>query len=167
MVAQLVGEPEPGVPDPDVPSILVAEDLAPADTAGLDPERRRALVTERGGPTSHTAIIARQLGIPCVVGAAGALEIRDGTPGSWTVRRREGTSSRSRGRGGRPSGRRVTRGPRRAGAVERSWPHQGRHAVKLLANVAIPRLRVLRSEQSSRSLQALDGPTGSHSGLPD
>ena len=38
-----------------------------------------ALVTEKGGPTSHTAIIARQLGIPCVVGAAGVLEIANGT----------------------------------------------------------------------------------------
>jgi phosphoenolpyruvate-protein phosphotransferase (PTS system enzyme I) len=37
-------------------------------------------VTEKGGPTSHTAIIARQLGIPCVVGVAGLLELRDGTP---------------------------------------------------------------------------------------
>ncbi|MCW2798092.1 putative PEP-binding protein, partial [Nocardioides sp.] len=35
---------------------------------------------ERGGPTSHTAIIARQLGIPCVVGTAGALTIEGGTP---------------------------------------------------------------------------------------
>ena len=38
-----------------------------------------ALVTERGGSTSHTAIIARQLGIPCVVGVAGAQEIPAGT----------------------------------------------------------------------------------------
>ena len=37
IVARLVGEPEPGIPTPDVPSVLVAEDLAPADTAGLDP----------------------------------------------------------------------------------------------------------------------------------
>ena len=51
------------------PSILVAEDLAPADTAGLDPTKVIALATSLGGPTSHTAIIARQLGIPCVVAA--------------------------------------------------------------------------------------------------
>ncbi|WP_340539337.1 phosphoenolpyruvate--protein phosphotransferase [Nocardioides sp. GXZ039] len=89
LVARIVGEPEPGVPAPDRPSVLIAEDLAPADTAGLDPELILALVTERGGPTSHTAIIARQLGIPCVVGAAGVLEIAtgadvlvDGTTGS-------------------------------------------------------------------------------------
>ncbi len=80
VTARLVGEPEPGVPVPDRPSVLVAEDLAPADTAGLDAATVVALVTEKGGPTSHTAIIARQLGIPCVVGVAGLLEIRDGTP---------------------------------------------------------------------------------------
>ncbi len=78
LVAQLVGAPEPGVPMPDQPSVLVAEDLAPADTAGLDPARVVALVTEKGGPTSHTAIIARQLGIPCVVGARDAVELVEG-----------------------------------------------------------------------------------------
>lgn len=80
VVARLVGEPEPGVQRPEEPSILFAEDLAPADTAGLDPAVVLALVTERGGSTSHTAIIARQLGLPCIVGVAGALELRAGTP---------------------------------------------------------------------------------------
>ena len=67
VVAQLSGLPEPGVPVPEVPSILCAEDLAPADTAGLDPALILGLATTLGGPTSHTAIIARQLAIPCVV----------------------------------------------------------------------------------------------------
>ena len=80
VVARLVGEPEPGVGTPDGPCVLVAEDLAPSDTAGLDPVLVRALVTERGGPTSHTAIIARQLGIPCVVGVAGATTLAAGVP---------------------------------------------------------------------------------------
>jgi phosphotransferase system enzyme I (PtsI) len=80
LVARLVGEPEPGVGTPDGPCVLVAEDLAPSDTAGLDPALVRALVTERGGPTSHTAIIARQLGIPCVVGVAGATALPGGVP---------------------------------------------------------------------------------------
>ena len=79
LTAEIVGEPDPGVPTPDVPSELVAEDLAPADTAGLDAEQVLALVTERGGPTSHTAIIARQLGIPCVVAVHGALGLSSGT----------------------------------------------------------------------------------------
>ena len=79
VVAHLVGEPAPGVPVPSEPSVLVAEDLAPSDTSVLDPELVTALVTERGGATSHTAIIARQLGIPCVVGTAGVMAIPAGT----------------------------------------------------------------------------------------
>jgi phosphoenolpyruvate-protein phosphotransferase (PTS system enzyme I) len=79
VVAHVVGEPEPGVSLPATPVVLVAEDLAPADTAGLDAAIVMALVTEKGGPTSHTAIIARQLGIPCVVGTAGALGLANGT----------------------------------------------------------------------------------------
>ena len=78
VTAHLVGEPEPGVPTPERPSVLVAEDLAPSDTAGLDPSLVVALVTEKGGSTSHTAIIARQLGIPCIVGVPGALDLHDG-----------------------------------------------------------------------------------------
>ncbi|QNG19100.1 phosphoenolpyruvate--protein phosphotransferase [Rhodococcus triatomae] len=79
VLAELAGDPEPGVPEPDVPSILCARDLAPADTAGLDPGRIVGLVTELGGPTSHTAIIARQLGISCVVAAAGVAAVPAGT----------------------------------------------------------------------------------------
>ena len=78
LVARLVGEPEPGVALPDVPSVVVAHDLAPADTASLDPAVVLALVTERGGATSHTAIIARQLGLPCIVGVADALTLPAG-----------------------------------------------------------------------------------------
>ncbi|WP_267900906.1 phosphoenolpyruvate--protein phosphotransferase [Actinomadura craniellae] len=72
-VAGLLGLPMPGVPDPGHPFILVADDLSPADTASLDPAVVLALVTERGGPTCHTAILARALGLPAVVGCAGAL----------------------------------------------------------------------------------------------
>ncbi|MHC3000959.1 putative PEP-binding protein [Gordonia sp. GN26] len=79
VLAELLGLPEPGVPTPDVPSILLADDLAPADTAGLDPATTIALVTRLGGPTSHTAIIARQLGIPCIVAVPGLDEIDSGT----------------------------------------------------------------------------------------
>ncbi|WP_418004027.1 phosphoenolpyruvate--protein phosphotransferase [Mycobacterium sp. PDNC021] len=78
VIAELRGLPEPGVPVPDVPSVLCAEDLAPADTAGLDPQLVVALVTSLGGPTSHTAIIARQLGIPCVVAVSGLEQVRSG-----------------------------------------------------------------------------------------
>jgi len=76
-VAYLLGLPMPGVPDPGEPFVLVAEDLAPADTARLDPEVVLALVTRRGGPTSHTAILARSHGLPAVVGCAGADSLVD------------------------------------------------------------------------------------------
>ncbi|MCC5579797.1 phosphoenolpyruvate--protein phosphotransferase [Microtetraspora sp. AC03309] len=79
-VATLEGLPLPGLPpDPPEPYVLVARDLAPADTALLDPAAVAAFVTEEGGPTSHTAILARSLGVPAVVGCAGATAIPPGT----------------------------------------------------------------------------------------
>lgn len=75
IIAELLGIEPPGVPELDAPSVLVARDLAPADTAGLDPRKVLALVTEEGGPTSHTAILARSLGIPAVAAVRGALGI--------------------------------------------------------------------------------------------
>ncbi|RBY81340.1 phosphoenolpyruvate--protein phosphotransferase [Blastococcus sp. TF02-09] len=92
IVAELTGQGEPGVPAPEQPSILLADDLAPADTAGLDPTRILGLATRLGGTTSHTAIIARQLGLPCVVGVGGlddvpvgATVLIDGEQGTVTV----------------------------------------------------------------------------------
>ncbi|MDA3647553.1 phosphoenolpyruvate--protein phosphotransferase [Saccharopolyspora indica] len=73
LVAELTGTEPPGVPELTGPSVLVARDLAPADTADLDPRLVLALVTEEGGPTSHTAILARSLGIPAVVAVRGVL----------------------------------------------------------------------------------------------
>ncbi|WP_326553504.1 phosphoenolpyruvate--protein phosphotransferase [Micromonospora sp. NBC_01813] len=78
-VAVCLGQPMPGVPDPGVPFILSAHDLAPADTAGLDPTRVLALVTGAGGPTSHTTIVARALGLPAVVRCPAILDVPDGT----------------------------------------------------------------------------------------
>ena len=79
VVAELTGQPEPGIPMPEMPSVLCADDLAPADTAGLDPSVITAIATSLGGVTSHTTIIARQLGIPCVVGCAGLDDVESGT----------------------------------------------------------------------------------------
>lgn len=79
IVAELRGVPAPEIPDAAAPFILLAEDLAPADTATLDPSKVIALVTAGGGPQSHTAIIARSLGLPAVVAAAGVLGIAEGT----------------------------------------------------------------------------------------
>ncbi|MHA3024601.1 phosphoenolpyruvate--protein phosphotransferase [Mycobacterium sp. BMJ-28] len=134
VIAELVGLPEPGVPQPDVPSILLAEDLAPADTAGLDPSLVLALATTLGGPTSHTAIIARQLGIPCIVAIpglddvpAGVLVLVDGTRGTITVSPDEATA------------RAEVAQAQRAAATAANWSGPGAtadgHAVAVLANV--------------------------------
>lgn len=77
-VAWLLDEPMPGLPRPGVPYVLAADDLSPADTALLD-STVLAIVTRRGGPTSHTAILARARGLPAVVGCAGILDVADGT----------------------------------------------------------------------------------------
>ncbi|OMH29329.1 phosphoenolpyruvate--protein phosphotransferase [Tersicoccus phoenicis] len=79
IVAELRGEQPPGVPTSSTPFVLVAVDLAPADTATLDPALVQALVTSEGGPQSHTAILARQLGLPAIVAAHGADAIAEGT----------------------------------------------------------------------------------------
>jgi phosphotransferase system enzyme I (PtsI) len=81
------------VPEGPEPVILVAHDLSPAETATLSKERVLGLVTEVGTRTSHTAILARALEIPAVVGARGVLEhvaqgdriVVDGVHGKVTV----------------------------------------------------------------------------------
>ncbi|MCK2022399.1 phosphoenolpyruvate--protein phosphotransferase [Microbacterium sp. kSW2-24] len=78
VIAEILGLDLPGVPEREEPFVLVAVDLSPADTAALGGGRCAALVTEQGGPTSHTAIIARSLGLPAVVGVTGATGIREG-----------------------------------------------------------------------------------------
>ena len=78
-VARLLGKPEPGVPTLTEPSILAAHDLAPAETATLTSETCLGIITEAGGPTSHTAILASQLGIPAVVQAIGIMAVPFGT----------------------------------------------------------------------------------------
>lgn len=87
VLRHLVGMPEDaGAPLAgallETPIILIAEDLTPSDTAALDPDTILGFCTVKGGPTSHTAILARSLGIPAVVGAGDALlNIPNGTPG--------------------------------------------------------------------------------------
>lgn len=55
-------------------AVVVARDLAPTDTIGLDRALLLGIVTEQGGPTSHTSILARSWGIPAVVAAHGVLD---------------------------------------------------------------------------------------------
>jgi phosphoenolpyruvate-protein phosphotransferase/dihydroxyacetone kinase phosphotransfer subunit len=76
----LLGE-VPRAADWSGPGILIAADLTPVDTAHLDAHRVRGIATAAGGPTSHSAILARTLGIPAVVCAGDALlGIDEGTP---------------------------------------------------------------------------------------
>jgi len=79
IIARLRGVAAPGIPESDEPFILVARDLAPADTALLDLAKVLALITRDGGPTSHTAILARSKSIPAIVGVVNALTIKEGT----------------------------------------------------------------------------------------
>ncbi len=60
------------------PTVVVAEDLTPADTAALNLKFALALLCSRGGATSHTAIVARGLGIPAIVGCEGVMQLVDG-----------------------------------------------------------------------------------------
>ena len=78
-IAVLLGLDEPGLPGPAEPCVLVGHDLAPAETAALDPGRILAIITEAGGALSHTAVLAAQLGIPAVVQLAAAPTLADGT----------------------------------------------------------------------------------------
>jgi phosphoenolpyruvate-protein phosphotransferase/dihydroxyacetone kinase phosphotransfer subunit len=80
VVAQLVGGEQrlAGVIEP---GIVVAADLTPADTVALDPELVRGIATVSGSATSHSAILARSLGIPAVVGlGARLLDVPEGAP---------------------------------------------------------------------------------------
>ena len=81
VLRHLVGGPEQEIFAPDEPVILLANDLTPSDTAGLDTDVILGFCTAVGGPTSHTAIMARSLGIPAVVAAGKlVLDLKDGTP---------------------------------------------------------------------------------------
>lgn len=77
--AKILGVKKKGIAARNEKCIVAAYDLAPSDTAGMDFSTVEGLLTETGGPTSHTAIMSRTMEIPAVVGAQGLLEyIHDG-----------------------------------------------------------------------------------------
>lgn len=86
----LAPQVEDGPCAPTEPGILLADDLTPSDTAGLDPALVLGFATAAGGATSHSAIIARALGIPAIAGVGpallhqteGRIAILDGTRGN-------------------------------------------------------------------------------------
>ncbi|MGZ4125825.1 MAG: dihydroxyacetone kinase phosphoryl donor subunit DhaM, partial [Actinomycetota bacterium] len=93
--------------------VLVADDVTPAQTASLDLDEVSALLTARGGPTSHAAVLARSLGLPAVVALGDrVLGVAEGTDvvvdgGAGTVRvdpgERERTDARERAQAARAS----------------------------------------------------------------
>jgi phosphotransferase system enzyme I (PtsI) len=106
LLRALMGEPAAPIPRLGHPMVIVARDLSPADTAAMVREPAIALVTEVGTRTSHTAIMARALEIPAVVGVAEALAnvrtgdvlIVDGLRGEITVRPNEMAIAEALGR---------------------------------------------------------------------
>ena len=67
-----LGDGRPALELPSQPSIVVARNLAPSDTAALGRDNVLGFVMDEGGTTSHVAILARSLGVPAVVGLGGA-----------------------------------------------------------------------------------------------
>nr|WP_305182530.1 phosphoenolpyruvate--protein phosphotransferase [uncultured Schaedlerella sp.] len=73
------GEPEKNLSKISKPCIIAAEELFPSDTLCLDEENIKGIITEKGSLTSHTAIIARTLDIPALLGAEGIMgAVQDG-----------------------------------------------------------------------------------------
>ncbi len=79
VLSHMLGEKPKDMSLLETDTIVVAEDLTPSDTANLDLEHVRGFITEKGGLTSHTAIMARALNIPALVGVRDAVsEVSDG-----------------------------------------------------------------------------------------
>lgn len=73
VVGILTGEGESGIVS-DVPCIVAADDLAPSETVQLDKSLILGFITAGGSANSHTAILARTMGIPAIIGAGDALQ---------------------------------------------------------------------------------------------
>ena len=73
VVGILTGEGESGIVS-DVPCIVAADDLAPSETVQLDKSLILGFITSAGSANSHTAILARTMGIPAIIGAGDALQ---------------------------------------------------------------------------------------------
>ena len=74
LIRNILHKPKPDISSLPYSAAVVAKDLTPSDTASLDKRNVLGFITEMGGVTSHTAILAEALGIPAVVGAKGAVE---------------------------------------------------------------------------------------------
>ncbi len=103
----LLEVPEVSLTNLHEPSIIIAKDLTPSDTAKMDPESILGFCTEGGGLTSHSTILARTLGIPAVVGlgphlmnevTTGMHLVLDGTEGVIVIDPDKETQARYRAR---------------------------------------------------------------------
>lgn len=142
MLSLLLGVTQPDLSALPPGTVLVAHDLTPSMTVNLKSDCVAAIVTEAGGFTSHAAILARALGLPAVLGAAGALEaladgqtvIVDGSRGQVLCSPDEGQLARyraiqARSLQGRAALQAYRRGPTR---------DADGNMVALLANIASP-----------------------------
>ena len=99
VLGKLMGENESRLSALDEPVIIVAHELTPSQTAGMDRKKILGIATDLGGRTSHTSIVARAIEIPCVVGCQRVMErvddgdcvIVDGDTGVVIVRPTERT----------------------------------------------------------------------------
>jgi phosphoenolpyruvate-protein phosphotransferase (PTS system enzyme I) len=93
LIRNLIKKPYVAYSGAEEGAVILADELTPADTALIDPQRIAGLATVSGGTESHTAIVARALGLPAVFAVSGLLEhveagdtvVIDGTSGSVIV----------------------------------------------------------------------------------
>jgi multiphosphoryl transfer protein len=140
---QVADELAGGAPvEPSGAGVLAADDVTPAQTASLDLTRIAGLLTARGGPTSHVAVLARSLGLPAVVAlgepilavAEGAEVIVDGEAGTVRVEPDETDRATARDRAAKA---RDAEAEARAGAHAPATTRDGTR-VEVLANVGRP-----------------------------
>ena len=101
IIGILTGVVQGGIDSP-VPVILAADDLAPSETVQLDKSKILGFVTEGGSGSSHTAILARTMGIPAIIGVGNQLKaeyaghevILDGNTGNVVVDADDATKAR-------------------------------------------------------------------------
>jgi phosphoenolpyruvate-protein phosphotransferase (PTS system enzyme I) len=156
LMRALSGEAHTAIPRLDQPMIVIARDLSPADTAGMVREPAVAFVTEIGTRTSHTAIMARALEIPAVVGLADALlairsgdiVIVDGLRGEVTVHPTEGMIADARERAARHLA--FARGL--LSARDRPCVTADGEAISLKANVELPAEAILALDHGANGI---------------
>ncbi|MDP9148834.1 MAG: phosphoenolpyruvate--protein phosphotransferase, partial [Myxococcota bacterium] len=156
LLRELTGDTKQIVPRLDQPMIVVARDLSPADTAAMVREPVIAFITEIGSRTSHTAIMARALEIPAVVGAGDMLSIIrtgdtvvvDGLRGEVVVNPSEITIEEARVRGARHLA--FARGL--LGARNQPCVTRDGEPVSLKANVELPAEAILALDHGAEGI---------------